>query len=104
MNWILIAFDVSLGIIAFFVTKDLLDRRNKKVQTDVVVTEGLSERDTKVLDAIKQGAKNLSEVVKVTGLPKSTAYRAVQKLMKEGYIALRKENGEYVYSVKEDSK
>lgn len=102
---LLIAFDVTLGGIAFLITKDLMEKRSKKETkvNDIIITEGLNERDNKVLEAIKEGARNLSEVIKYTGLPKSTAYRAVQKLVKEGYITIKRENGENVYLLKEKS-
>ncbi|MCQ4342296.1 MAG: helix-turn-helix domain-containing protein [Sulfolobaceae archaeon] len=46
----------------------------------------LNEREKQVLEAIRAGNKTLSDIVRATGLPKTTAYRRVKKLVKMGLL------------------
>jgi uncharacterized membrane protein len=59
----------------------------------------LNERDVIVLESFKKGAKTLSEAVKATGLPKSTVYRRIKKLVKMGLLAEKREKGKIWYEV-----
>ncbi|AGJ63552.1 helix-turn-helix transcriptional regulator [Saccharolobus islandicus] len=68
------------------------------------VPEVLDERDTIVLEAIKMGTNTLADIVRQTGLPKSTAYRRVKKLVKLGYIEEIREEGKIRYVVRSDKK
>jgi len=61
--------------------------------------ETLNDRDILVLEAFKQGAKTLSDAVKATGLPKSTVYRRIKKLVRLGYLVERREKGKIWYEV-----
>jgi len=57
----------------------------------------LNERDKRVLEAIRAGNKTLSDIVRATGLPKTTAYRRVKKLVKLGLVREVREKGRVVY-------
>jgi uncharacterized membrane protein len=57
----------------------------------------LNERDKQVLEAIRAGNKTLSDIVRATGLPKTTAYRRVKKLVKLGLVREVREKGRVVY-------
>jgi uncharacterized membrane protein len=61
----------------------------------------LNERDKQVLDAIKSGANSLADIVKVTGLPKTTAYRRVKKLVRLGLVKEVREKGKVRYEVQD---
>ena len=62
-------------------------------------SEELDDRDMIVLEAFKKGARTLSEAVKYTGLPKSTVYRRIKKLVKLGYLEERRERGSIWYEL-----
>jgi uncharacterized membrane protein len=57
----------------------------------------LNERDKQVLEAIRAGNRTLSDIVRATGLPKTTAYRRVKKLVKLGLVREVREKGKVVY-------
>jgi len=61
----------------------------------------LNERDKQVLEAIRAGNKTLSDIVRATGLPKTTAYRRVKKLVKLGLVREVREKGRVVYETNE---
>jgi len=61
----------------------------------------LNERDKQVLEAIRAGNKTLSDIVRATGLPKTTAYRRVKKLVKLGLVREVREKGRVVYETDE---
>ncbi len=61
----------------------------------------LNERDKQVLDAIKSGANSLADIVRVTGLPKTTAYRRVKKLVRLGLVKEVREKGKVRYEVQD---
>ena len=61
----------------------------------------LNERDKQVLEAIRAGNKTLSDIVRATGLPKTTAYRRVKKLVKMGLLREVREKGRVVYETNE---
>jgi len=61
----------------------------------------LNERDRQVLEAIRAGNKTLSDIVRATGLPKTTAYRRVKKLVKLGLVREVREKGRVVYETNE---
>jgi len=66
------------------------------------IEEGLNDRDKLVLNAVVNGARALSDIVRVTGLPKTTAYRRVKKLVKEGLLVERREGGKVWYEPNEE--
>ena len=66
---------------------------------EVEVNQGLADRDRAIIDAVKRGATTLSEIVRATGLPKTTVYRRVKRLVKEGYLVERREGGKVWYEV-----
>ena len=103
----LVIIDIILiGLLLRF----LLSRRKTNEQraeedvTPTVVNEVLDERDKMVLEAIKNGAKTLSEIINKTGLPKATAYRRVKKLVGLGYVEEVRERGKVYYKFKEEGK
>ncbi|MGC9105104.1 MAG: helix-turn-helix transcriptional regulator [Thermoprotei archaeon] len=61
----------------------------------------LNDRDWQVLEAIKSGANTLADIVKVTGLPKTTAYRRVKKLVRLGLVKEVRERGKVRYEVQD---
>jgi len=61
----------------------------------------LNERDKQVLEAIRAGNKTLSDIARATGLPKTTAYRRVKKLVKLGLVREVREKGRVVYETNE---
>ncbi|WP_338599030.1 helix-turn-helix domain-containing protein [Sulfolobus tengchongensis] len=90
----------------------LLWKRRRKEEVEIMkdeegvdlVTDKLDERDAIVLEAIKMGTNTLADIVRQTGLPKSTAYRRVKKLVKLGYIEEIREEGKVRYIIKSDNK
>jgi uncharacterized membrane protein len=93
---------VLLSVI-FLLHRGKIRIRNEKGRDDEiieVVNDALDERDTIVLEAIKMGASTLADIVRQTGLPKSTAYRRIKKLVKLGYIEEMREGGKIKYVVK----
>ena len=66
---------------------------------EIEVDRGLADRDRAIIEAIKKGANTLSEIVRATGLPKTTVYRRVKRLVKEGYLVERREGGKVWYEV-----
>ena len=66
---------------------------------EVEVNQGLADRDRVIVEAVKKGANTLSEIVRATGLPKTTVYRRVKRLVKEGYLVERREGGKVWYEV-----
>ena len=77
-----------------------LYRTRKERREEMVTLEGdIGDRDRLVLEAVTKGARTLSEIVKATGLPKTTAYRRVKKLVKEGYLVERREGGKVWYEL-----
>ncbi|AOL17205.1 hypothetical protein BFU36_11360 [Sulfolobus sp. A20] len=79
----LIIIDILVGIIVFFVSREVMLRSNKDKE---VLTTSSSDNDDKVFNAIKSGAKTLNEIMKYTGLPKSTAYKSLKRLLKQGKV------------------
>lgn len=66
---------------------------------DVEDGNSLNERDKIVLEAVGKGASTLAELTRVTGLPKSTVYRRVKKLVRLGYVKEVREAGKVRYEV-----
>ncbi|WP_168364299.1 helix-turn-helix transcriptional regulator [Metallosphaera hakonensis] len=64
-----------------------------------LTTQELNDRDLMVLESFKNGARTLSDAVRVTGLPKSTVYRRIKKLVKMGYLLEKRERGKIWYEV-----
>ncbi|QGA55281.1 helix-turn-helix domain-containing protein [Sulfolobus sp. E5-1-F] len=100
----LIGSDAALiTLILFLLRRKSVEIKEEEESVDFV-PEVLDERDTIVLEAIKMGTNTLAEIVRQTGLPKSTAYRRVKKLVKLGYIEEIREEGKIRYVVKSDKK
>jgi len=101
----LVIIDIILiGLLLRF----LLGRRKTPGQkmeeevTPTIVNDVLDERDKVVLEAIKNGATTLSEIISKTGLPKATAYRRVKKLVGLGYVEEVRERGKVYYKFKKE--
>ncbi|XDF43412.1 helix-turn-helix transcriptional regulator [Saccharolobus solfataricus] len=96
---------VLVSLIIFLVRRGNVRVVKEEEEESVdLAPEVLDERDTIVLEAIKKGTNTLSDIVKQTGLPKSTAYRRVKKLVKLGYVEEIREEGKVRYVVKTDKK
>ncbi|ACP46642.1 conserved hypothetical protein [Sulfolobus islandicus Y.G.57.14] len=100
----LISSDAVLVSLIIFLLRRGNVRVLKEEETVDFVPEVLDERDTIVLEAIKMGTNTLADIVRQTGLPKSTAYRRVKKLVKLGYIEEIREEGKIRYVVRSDKK
>ena len=100
--------DALLGLLAFFVSKAILERRakRKEEEEEVVISSGeeLDDKEKAVLEAIKNGAKTLNQVMKATGLPKATAYRKIKSLIKKGLVKVEIEDNKRVLKAKEEKK
>ena len=77
--------------------------RKEKVQENLdsveveIDSNNLDERDKIVLEAIRQGADTLAKISKITGLPRTTAYRRVKKLISLGYVEEIRERNKIRY-------
>ncbi|MCY0859876.1 MAG: helix-turn-helix domain-containing protein [Sulfolobaceae archaeon] len=100
---LLIILDILAGIIAFFITRDLMIWNERRKRSALSTSEELIDTDLKVLKAISEGAGTLNQIMKYTGLPKSTAYKSLKRLLKEGKIEKIVENGKVRYVVKSKS-
>jgi len=98
--------DIFLGLLAFFISKTLLDRRAKVEEEEIIISseEELDDKEKIVLDAIKSGAKTLNQVMKVTGLPKATAYRKIKSLIRKGLVKIEIEDKKRILKAKEEGK
>jgi len=75
---------ISAGIIAvvIIVIAVLLARRGKGSNVNAnLVLDVLDERDRSILDALKEGPKTASELMRLTGIPKTALYRRLKKLL-----------------------
>ncbi|MCY0860942.1 MAG: winged helix-turn-helix domain-containing protein [Metallosphaera prunae] len=72
---------------------------DEKEEEAELTTQELNDRDIMVLESFKRGARTLSDAVRDTGLPKSTVYRRIKKLVKLGYLVERREGGKIWYEV-----
>ncbi|MBW9140128.1 MAG: winged helix-turn-helix domain-containing protein [Candidatus Aramenus sp.] len=103
LNVTLLALDVLAGALTFFVSREVMTWLiNRK--KEVLVSSSTSANEEKVLEAIRNGAKTLNEIMKYTGLPKSTAYKALKRLLKEGKVekVVNGGNVRYVEKVKSE--
>ena len=106
-NFLILALIVADAILVSLLIWLLLGRRKISLRrredvTPTIVNEVLDERDKMVLEAIKNGAKTLSEIINKTGLPKATAYRRVKKLVNLGYVEEIRERGKVYYKLKKE--
>ncbi len=67
-------------------------------ETSIVMEEpgAIDERDKLLLEKIAVKPMTISELARETGLSKSTVWRRIRKLEKEGYVKTREE-GKYIY-------
>lgn len=104
--YLIIVLVIADLILISLLVRFLMSRREKiKGEGDVnptFVTEVLDERDKLVLDAIKNGATTLSDIIAKSGLPKATAYRRVKKLVGLGYIEEIRDKGKVYYKLKDN--
>jgi CRISPR-associated protein Csa3 len=54
---------------------------------DLVSRLRLDDRDKVILTTLEEGGLKLSEIVKKTGLPKSTVHRRLEELVEKGLVA-----------------
>jgi len=71
---------------------------------EVQVRIGLDDRDRLILDALKDGEKTASELMTLTGIPKTPLYRRLKKLLEAGLIEAVDEGGQRVYRLKVEDK
>ncbi|MCE4609467.1 MAG: winged helix-turn-helix domain-containing protein, partial [Desulfurococcales archaeon] len=65
-----------------------------------VMSEALDERDRLIIDALKTGPKTASELMDLTGIPKTPLYRRLRKLIDRGIIEYKDEGGSRKYMLK----
>ncbi|AWR97999.2 helix-turn-helix domain-containing protein [Acidianus sulfidivorans JP7] len=96
----LILTNSVLGYVLYLFRKMKSEDKNNKTE---IIESTLNDRDLLVLNAINSGANTLSEIIKVTKLPKTTAYRRLKKLVSLGYIQeVRKDGKIYYIAIKKD--
>ncbi|AWR93393.1 helix-turn-helix transcriptional regulator [Acidianus brierleyi] len=95
-----IGFLVSLFSTTFLLF--LLIKRNRVNINFEENTNTLDDRDKKIIEAIKNGADNLTRISEMTQLPRTTVYRRVKRLKSLGYLAEIREKGKVKYLVKGD--
>ncbi|ARM76806.1 helix-turn-helix transcriptional regulator [Acidianus manzaensis] len=97
----LVVTNSVLGYVLYLFRKIKKEDKEKEEEGESkeVVESTLNDRDLLVLNAINSGATTLSEIIKVTKLPKTTAYRRVKKLVSLGYIQEVRKNGKIYYQV-----
>jgi len=101
----LVIIDIILiGLLLRFLLskRKTTEQRVEEDVTPTIVNEVIDERDKIVLEAIKNGATTLSEIISKTGLPKATAYRRVKKLVGLGYVEEVRERGKVYYKFKKE--
>ncbi|MCY0860557.1 MAG: helix-turn-helix domain-containing protein [Sulfolobaceae archaeon] len=105
--YLLLGLVVVDVVLAYLIVQTLRrGRREERIaevqedKIDMISSETLDERDTLVLEAIKMGTDTLAEIIRLTGLPKSTAYRRLKRLVKLGYIEEVREKGKVRYVLK----
>lgn len=100
LSILFIGFLASLFSTAFLLF--LLIKRNKVNINLEENTNTLDERDKKIIEAIKNGADNLTKISDITQLPRTTVYRRVKRLKSLGYLEEIREKGKVKYLVKGD--
>ncbi|MCI2415152.1 MAG: winged helix-turn-helix domain-containing protein [Candidatus Aramenus sp.] len=100
LNVTLLVLDVLAGALTFFVSREVMTRLSGR-EKEVLLSSSVTANEEKVLEAIRNGAKTLNEIMKYTGLPKSTAYKALRRLVKEGKIERVGNGGNVRYVEKE---
>ncbi len=64
------------------------------------ILEESDERDELILKALEEGPKTASELIEITGIPKSPLYRRLAKLEEQGLIERVKIGGRRVYRLR----
>lgn len=93
-----------LGYVIYSLRKERRkEKEGEEKEEQPIIQAELNDRDLAVLNAIKAGASTLSEIMKATNLPKTTAYRRVKKLVSLGYVKEIRKDGKiyYVYAKKD---
>lgn len=100
---ILLAFSLAVtSFIAYLFIKNIRKEKEKiLIEEEVEVSNAnqLDERDKVVLSAIEKGADTLAKISKITGLPRTTAYRRVKRLINLGYVKEVREGNRIKYIV-----
>ncbi len=65
-----------------------------------IVNEALDERDRLIIDALSSGPKTASELMDLTGIPKTPLYRRLRKLIERGIIEYKDEGGSRKYMLR----
>lgn len=101
--WPILAI-VLIGVAAAAITLlTLKKRRGASAGALVEVeTEALDERDKHIIETLRtRGELTASEIMRITGIPKTPLYRKLEKLEKLGLITSTLKAGVKVYRVKE---
>ncbi len=82
----------------------LRQRRGEGRRLEISETppDQIDEKDKMIIDKIREGNYNLSKIAELTGIPRTTVYRRVKRLIKLGYLAEERKDGKVRYIVKGD--
>ncbi|BCU69365.1 helix-turn-helix transcriptional regulator [Stygiolobus caldivivus] len=97
---LLVISTISTGTLVYLFISNLRKKvpEERIEETEVVIdTNKLDDRDKVVLEAIRQGADTLAKISRMTGLPRTTAYRRVKKLVSLGYVEEIRERNKIRY-------
>lgn len=78
--------------------------RNKvrRIEVSEVSPTELDDKDKMIIDKIKEGNYNLTKIAELTGIPRTTVYRRIRRLIKLGYLVEERKDGKVRYVVKGD--
>ncbi len=98
--WPIIA--LAIVVIAAAAAALLILRRRGAPASALIEAESLDERDKQIIEALRShGELTASEIMRITGIPKTPLYRKLEKLEKLGLITSTLKAGVKVYRVKE---
>ncbi|BBG22797.1 helix-turn-helix transcriptional regulator [Sulfuracidifex tepidarius] len=80
----------------------LFRSRVKRVEVSEVPPNELDDKDKMIIDKIKEGNYNLTKIAELTGIPRTTVYRRIRRLIKLGYLVEERKDGKVRYVVKGD--
>lgn len=101
--YLLIGLITSDAVIAYVVLRLYKTKPEvKEKEPEVEISRELDERDKVIIEAIKKGAFTLSDITRVTNLPKTTVYRRLNRLEKLGYIRAIREGNKVKFTLNEN--
>jgi uncharacterized membrane protein len=98
----IILSSVTSSLIIYQFIRSRLER--PKVENVSEYSEEVDDRDIMVLKCIDKGLSNLSKISDETGIPRTTVYRRIKKLVKQGYIEEIRERNKVQYRLTQKGK